>query len=54
MTERENPERVSGKKEYRSPEFTEYGTLADLTLAKGATKSDGGVKPTTRSTGAPA
>ena len=53
MAEREKPVERSGKKEYRSPELTEYGTLAALTLAKGGTKQDGGAKPSTRSTGGP-
>ena len=54
MVEREKPGKTSGKKEYRTPRLTEYGTLADLTLAKGDIRQDGGAKPATRSTGTPA
>lgn len=41
------------KKPYRSPRLVEYGDLRRLTMTKAGRKSDGGVKPSTRTSGGP-
>ena len=47
----EKRSRKQGRRPYRAPRLVNYGSLQQLTTAKGAAANDGALKPATKASG---